>query len=96
MMILFYSFSGLAMGMVDPMVFTIIGEHYPLEKRGFAIGWVVAGAGLAGIICPPLVGILANISSWRLSFLGFVLPLAFSGTEKTHFKVYLCLRATSG
>jgi len=39
----FYSLSGTGYAIVNPMTFTLVGEHFPLEKRAKAIGWIVAG-----------------------------------------------------
>jgi len=39
----FYSLSGAGLAIANPMTFTLIGEHLPLEKRPKAIGWINAG-----------------------------------------------------
>jgi len=76
MMLVFYALSGLGWAMVAPMAITLIGVHLPLKKRGSAIGWLLTGVALAGLIGAPVIGIIAEVGGWRWAFLGFVLPIA--------------------
>jgi len=71
-----YALSGLGMAMVAPMCLTLVGEHFPREKRPGAIGWVVAGMSIAYVVGSPAVGFIAVLGGWRLAFLGFVLPVS--------------------
>jgi predicted MFS family arabinose efflux permease len=71
-----YSLSGVGWAVVSPMVVTLIGEHYPLEKRGNAIGWIVAGGALSYVIGPPLIALVAGFGGWRIAVLGFVIPVS--------------------
>ncbi|MBX5327638.1 MAG: MFS transporter [Candidatus Bathyarchaeia archaeon] len=45
----FYSLSGVGTAMVFPMTLTLIGEHFPLEKRANAVGWIMARARWAAL-----------------------------------------------
>lgn len=63
------------MAMVTPMTNTFVAEHFPLEKRSSAIGWLVAGAAVSYLIGAPAIGFIAGFGGWRMAFLGFVLPV---------------------
>ncbi|MFX0200930.1 MAG: MFS transporter, partial [Candidatus Hodarchaeota archaeon] len=62
--------------MVVPMAVTLGGIYLPLKKRGNAIGWLLTGVALAGLIGAPVIGIIAAVGGWQWAFLGFVLPIA--------------------
>lgn len=64
------------MAMVGPMCLTLVGEHFPREKRGSVIGWVFSGQSIAYVVGTPAIGFIAGFGDWRLAFLGFVLPIA--------------------
>jgi len=71
----FYSLSGAGYAIANPMTFTLVGEHFPLEKRPRAIGWIVAGGALAYVIGAPLIALMSGFGGWRFPLLGFVLPI---------------------
>ncbi|MFQ6124097.1 MAG: MFS transporter [Candidatus Heimdallarchaeota archaeon] len=74
MMLIAYAISGLGLGMVEPMVYTLVGAHFPLEKRVRGFGWLLTGAVLAAVSA-PIMGVFASVEGWRLTFLGFILPI---------------------
>lgn len=76
MMVIAYSIMwGFGLAMVEPMLFTIVGEQFPLDQRARAIGWLMTGISLSGIIGVPIIGIIAERAGWRRPFLWFVVPL---------------------
>jgi len=75
MMLVLYSITGLGVAMATPMGLTLVGEHFPLEKRPGAIGWIMTGAAVSYFICAPAIGFIADFGGWRSAFLGFVLPI---------------------
>jgi len=75
MMLAFYSITGLGVAMATPMGLTLVGEHFPLEKRPGAIAWILTGAAVSYFICAPAIGFIADLGGWRLAFLGFVSPI---------------------
>ena len=79
MILIFYSLTGLAIAVVVPMTTTLVGEHFSLEKRAGALGWVIAGMSLSYLIGAPIIGFIAGLGGWRMTFLGFVLPIAILG-----------------
>ena len=73
-MLVSYSLSGLGWAMVSPMSVTLIGEHFPLEKRASAIGWIVAGGALSYVIA-PVIALIGGFGGWRFTLIGFVIPI---------------------
>jgi len=75
-MLLSYLISGLGMAMVMPMAFALVGEHFALEMRPNAIGWIVTGAAVSYLVGSPVIGLIDGFGGWRLAFLGYVLPVS--------------------
>jgi predicted MFS family arabinose efflux permease len=75
-MLLSYSISGLGSAMVAPMAFALVGEHFALEMRPNAIGWIMTGAAVSYLVGSPAIGFIADFGGWRLAFLGYVLPVS--------------------
>jgi len=71
----FYSLSGAGYAIVNPMTFTLVGEHLPLEKRAKSIGWIVAGGALVYLIGAPIIGLMSGFEGWRLPLPTFVIPV---------------------
>lgn len=66
---------GLGAGGIFPVASAVIGDTFPAEKRGAALGLIGAVFGLAFLIGPILGGILLSVSTWRSLFL-INLPIA--------------------
>ena len=63
--------------MAGIMIFTMIGDFLPLQKRGIAVGLVVAsGGGLAQVIMPQVTSVITNAAGWRSVLLWFIFPLS--------------------
>ena len=56
------------------MTYALIGDEFPLEKRGWAIGLLVSGGMAAFIIVAPLSGIIASLAGWRSVLSWFIIP----------------------
>ena len=76
MLLIAYSLTGVTRAMVAPMASTLIGKHYPPERRTTAISWTVAGMAASWIIGSPVVSWITEMSDWRIAFLSYVLPLS--------------------
>lgn len=74
--VILYSLSGLATSMAGPMISTLIGKRFPVEKRSKAIGSVIASRSFTYLLGAPLAGYVAGVWGWRAVFLGFVLPIS--------------------
>ncbi len=66
---------GLGAGGIFPVASAVIGDTFPPEKRGSALGLIGAVFGLAFILGPIIGGILLAVAGWRSLFL-VNLPLA--------------------
>lgn len=74
-----YALSGLGTAMVEPMVSTLVAEHYPVEERSRVLGWMGAGGGLSFIIGGSVVGYIAFTWGWRSAFIGYAMILSLIG-----------------
>lgn len=79
MMLLLYPLTGLGMSMVMPMTMAFVARHFPLDKRSSVVGWLVASGSSSYIIGAQLIVFIAGFGGWRLSYLGFVLPVLVIG-----------------
>jgi predicted MFS family arabinose efflux permease len=76
MMLLAYALTGVGSAMINPMSSALIGEHFPLEERSSAIGWMQAGTSIAFLVGSPAVSYIAKNGGWRTAFLGLMLPIS--------------------
>lgn len=76
LMLISYSLTGVGTAMIFPMATTLIGEHFPSNKRGNAVGWLIAGGSLSYVIGAPIIGFIAGIGGWRFTLVGFVIPIS--------------------
>ena len=60
---------GFGAGGIFPVASAVIGDTFPLEKRGSALGLIGAVFGIAFIIGPILGGVILSITSWKWLFL---------------------------
>lgn len=66
---------GFGAGGIFPVASAVIGDTFPPEKRGSALGLIGAVFGLAFIIGPVLGGVILSVSVWQWLFL-INLPIA--------------------
>lgn len=67
-LIVFRVFAGIGAGMIEPVAFAIVGDHYSYEERGKAIGIVTGALIASSIIGVPIGGFVAEWLSWRWAF----------------------------
>jgi EmrB/QacA subfamily drug resistance transporter len=68
---------GFGVGGIFPVASAVIGDSFPPEKRGGALGLIGAVFGIAFIIGPILGGVILSITSWKWLFL-INLPIALA------------------
>ncbi|MGC8779609.1 MAG: MFS transporter, partial [Anaerolineae bacterium] len=68
---------GLGAGGIFPVASAVIGDTFPPEKRGSALGLIGAVFGLAFLVGPILGGVLLGLFGWRSLFL-INLPIALA------------------
>lgn len=76
LMLVTYLFYGLGLVFVNPIVFSYAGNLYEADKRSKAIGWIMAGSSISGLIGTPILGYVAGALGWRASYLVAVLPIS--------------------
>lgn len=62
-------------GGILPVAAAVIGDTFPQDKRGGALGLIGAVFGIAFLIGPPLAGVILKYASWHWLFL-INLPIA--------------------
>jgi predicted MFS family arabinose efflux permease len=74
-------------------VMAAVGDVFPLQRRGMAMGWLNAGFGLAAVAGVPAVGVVGGVLGWRWAFaltglalvlLGVIFQLACPAARPTH------------
>lgn len=60
---------GLGAGGVFPVASAVIGDTFPPEKRGSALGLIGAVFGLAFLVGPLLAGVILSFASWHWLFI---------------------------
>jgi len=69
------------------MSFSIIGDNYPLEKRGKAVGVIVAAMTFAFVVGSIAVGVIVSFGDWRLAVILLALPFAIASLVLAAFVV---------
>ena len=75
MLFSFFSLSGMGTAMVEPMINTIIGEHFNPRERARTLGLTAAAGGLSFILGGYIVNMYVSLGGWRLAFLGYAMLL---------------------
>lgn len=71
--------SGLGLGCLMPATFSLLGDHFPQERRGRALG-VIGFVGLMGTVLGVLaLGFVATPELWRWGFVGLGVFSILSG-----------------
>ena len=61
--------TGLFGGLIGAQVLSIVGDIIPYERRGRAMGLLMAGFGLASVVGVPIGLFLANTFDWYFPFI---------------------------
>lgn len=69
MVLLGRAIQGFGAGGIFPVASAVIGDTFPVEKRGSALGLIGAVFGIAFIIGPILGGVILSIANWNWLFL---------------------------
>jgi DHA1 family inner membrane transport protein len=70
--------TGIGAAVMSIMVFSLIGELLPLEKRGWAVGLAWSTGSFAWISVAPLSGFIWSVAGWRPVLLWFIFPLSMA------------------
>ena len=74
LLIFFFSFTGVGFGLATSMVYTLVAKFFQGEKRGRAIGWIIAGGSGSYLVGAIVVPLLQSIGGWRYVFQAYMLP----------------------
>lgn len=78
-MLVIRAISGLGLGCLMPATFSLLGDHFPQEKRGRALG-VIGLVGLMGTVMGVIaLGFVANPEMWRWGFVGLGVASILTG-----------------
>jgi predicted MFS family arabinose efflux permease len=67
---------GIGGSMFGIMVYALIGEQLPLNRRGWAMGLVMSSAMTSAVVLGPVSGVIAGFAGWRMVLLGFIFPIS--------------------
>lgn len=88
LMQLFFPIEGIGTAVIGAMAFTLVGEFLIVSKRPKAIGWILAGNSLAGIISSLVISLFfSDTGGWRSYLLWFALPISIISFAAVFFGV---------
>lgn len=67
-LMMFRILSGIGAGMIEPAVYAIVGDVYPYEQRGRAMGVVTAALISSTVLGVPLAGYITELTAWNWTF----------------------------
>jgi MFS transporter, DHA1 family, inner membrane transport protein len=90
MLQLFYLFDGIGTVLISSMAYSIIGEHLPDNKKGIALGCVIAGAPISGLIGSFVISMFFGFTEgWRSFMLFYVVPISIISLIIVYFTIPL-------
>ena len=85
---IFFPIEGIGTVVISAMAFTLVGEFLVVSKRPRAIGWILAGNSLAGIISSLIISLFfTDPGDWRPYLLIFALPISAVSLAAAYFFV---------
>ncbi|MCC5926100.1 MAG: MFS transporter [Bacteroidetes bacterium] len=67
--------AGVAGGILSGSAVSFVGDYFPVERRGWATGWIMSGAATGQIVGIPLGTVMADYFGFRVPFLLFGLTM---------------------
>jgi DHA1 family inner membrane transport protein len=84
----FFPVEGIGTVAIGAMAFTLVGEFLVVSRRPRAIGWILAGNSLAGIIGSLVISLFfSGTGGWRSYLLWFALPISLVSLFAVYFFV---------
>lgn len=71
-------FAGAAGGILSGAAVSYIGDYFPYNRRGWAVGWVMSGSAFGQIFGIPMGVVLAGRFGFRAPFYLFAVTMAFT------------------
>ena len=84
----FFPVEGIGTVAIGSMSLTLVGEFLVVSRRPKAIGWILAGNSLAGIISSLVISLFfSSTGDWRSYLLWFALPISTVSLVAVYFFV---------
>ena len=84
----FFPVEGIGTVAIGAMSLTLVGELLVVSRRPKAIGWILAGNSLAGIISSLVISLFfSSTGDWRSYLLWFAMPISIMSLVATYFFV---------
>ena len=88
LMQIFFPIEGIGTTLIAVMAFTLVGELLILKERSKAIGWIISGGALTGIIAYFIISLFFSGGvGWRSYLLWFALPISLASLIAVYFWV---------
>ena len=71
-------FSGMAGGILSGAAVSYVGDYFPYNKRGWAVGWIMSGSAFGQIFGIPMGVVLAGQFGFRAPFYLFAVTMALT------------------
>lgn len=71
-------FAGMAGGILSGAAVSYVGDYFPYDRRGWAMGWVMSGSAFGQIAGVPMGIILANRVNFKTPFYVFALAMGLT------------------
>ena len=71
-------FAGMAGGVLSGAAVSYIGDYFPYDRRGWAVGWVMSGAAFGQIIGIPMGIVMAERWGFHSPFYLFAITMALT------------------
>lgn len=72
------SLAGVAGGVLSGAAVSYVGDYFPYNRRGWAIGWIMSGSAFGQIIGIPLGVLLAGEMGFRIPFEAFAVAMGIT------------------
>ncbi len=78
-LLLFRVIGGVGGATTGPSIMSSAADYFPVDRRGRAMGWVLAAVSLATVVGVPLLAVAAAYAGWRWAFAALSLSLLALG-----------------
>lgn len=84
----FYPLDGAGTVIIGAMAYTLVGEHLPINKRGKAVGYIMAGSPTSGLFGSAIIWLFfGETAGWKSFMLLYVLPISIISLIIVYFYV---------
>ncbi len=85
---LFYPLDGVGTVLVGSMAYALAGEHLPSNKKAKALGYIIAGSPISGLVGSFIITLFFDqATGWKSFMLFYVLPISIISLIVVYFNV---------